>query len=135
MYAINAKCVCVSTSVPKSIHLTFMSLSLSRFSRGIELSHTTLSNEAMHQRGKHPLAMDVYLQYVQLHKPQAVHSGCFRFLGWFKQYLFWTHRRAVLMSSFHRTSVASITWIHVSIKQVCVRRSISVSHYMARLPV
>ena len=29
--------------------------------RGTELSDATLSNEAMHQRGKHPLAMDVYL--------------------------------------------------------------------------
>ena len=29
--------------------------------RGTELSDATLSNEAVHQRGKHPLAMDVYL--------------------------------------------------------------------------
>ena len=31
------------------------------YSRGTELSDATLSNEAVHQRGKHPLAMDVYL--------------------------------------------------------------------------
>ena len=30
-------------------------------SRGTELSDATLSNEAVHQRGRHPLAMDVYL--------------------------------------------------------------------------
>ena len=30
---------------------------------------------------------------------------------------------------------ASTIWIHVSMRQVCVRRSISVSHSMARLPV
>ena len=30
--------------------------------QGAELSDATLSNEAMHQRGQHPLAMHVYLQ-------------------------------------------------------------------------
>ena len=33
----------------------------SNLKQGTELSDATLSNEARHQRGKHPLAMDVYL--------------------------------------------------------------------------
>ena len=33
--------------------------------RGTEVSDATLSNEAMHQRGKHPLAMDVCLRICQ----------------------------------------------------------------------
>ena len=58
-------CVCVSSPVPKGSRVS---------SRGTELSDATLSNEATHQRGKHPLAMDVYLR---LTFAQAVQSARF----------------------------------------------------------
>ena len=49
-------CVCptLDKGFPPPLFLLYMS-------RGTELSDATLSNEARHQRGKHPLAMDVYL--------------------------------------------------------------------------
>ena len=46
--------VCVSSPVSKG---SFNHLVV----QGTELSDATLSNKAVHQRGKHPLAMDVYL--------------------------------------------------------------------------
>ena len=50
-------CVCVNPSSTGngSLHVVM------QIGRGTELSDATLSNEAMHQRGKHPLATDVYL--------------------------------------------------------------------------
>ena len=60
-------CVCVSNPVSKGLIS----------SRGTELSDATLSNEARHQRGKHPLAMDVYLL---LTVEQAVQLTLFAFM-------------------------------------------------------
>ena len=55
-------CVCDTSEETKNFYrLSFYVLYLSKSCRGTELSDATLSNEAMHQRGKHPLATDVYL--------------------------------------------------------------------------
>ena len=57
-------CVCVCDTSEETINFYRFSLyvlDLSKSCRGTELSDATLSNEAMHQRGKHPLATDVYL--------------------------------------------------------------------------
>ena len=56
--------VCVCDTSEETINFYRFSLyvlDLSKSCRGTELSDATLSNEAMHQRGKHPLATDVYL--------------------------------------------------------------------------
>ena len=44
-------CVCVTSELTQGL-----------YRRGAKLSDATLSNQATHQRGKHPPAMDVYLR-------------------------------------------------------------------------
>ena len=67
-------CVCVCPTLDKGFPPPLFLLYMSR---GTELSDATLSNEARHQRGKHPLAMDVYLRSTFA---QAVQSD--RFDSW-----------------------------------------------------
>ena len=112
-----------------------VALSFTHTSMGAQEDHRAVPNEALYGTFRKTclqLGTTWMLRHSWCLKLSTL--GCFRCPGRSKQYLFQTHRLAVLMSSLS-TSLASITWIHVSIRQVRVRRSISVSHKMARLPV
>ena len=69
--AVGRVCVNPSSTGNGSLHVVM------QIGRGTELSDATLSNEAMHQRGKHPLATDVYLPKIVWTVDQAVTLPCF----------------------------------------------------------
>ena len=114
-------CVCVSNSVPKSTGPgTYGCLSWPTRpdSIGVKMYLLIISRNFQ-------FFSTHFLRLFQVHR-SFWNNTCFRPIA----LLF-----VFTSAAWTNTALTGFTWIHVSIRQVCVRRSISVSHSMARLPV